>query len=181
MFSTTGTSRLLLSSALLLALSACGGGSSDAGSGVDTSVFQGSWTATTNNRPACFNYNSFGGAYWGSVAPFSIVGNTATYTIKVYSDSGCTNQLGNFAQIYSVVWALASVPGKSNVAKITTTLTSTSGNGQGFTLTSPPALGTVDKGLFYVSGTSLYTGNTRGTLDADGYPTTLNAAPDYIR
>ncbi len=185
---------LALASALLasLSLTACGGGGSDSTSTstttFDSSSFQGTWKrndgTAAGNAANCFNFNSFGGTYGGLNRSSVITGTTITDTVEVYSDNTCTRYLGLFVRTYSVVWSAGAVSGKTNVAKVLVTSTGHSmqrDGAAGYSLSSPPTSGVSSKTLLDVEGALMYIGSIGGTLDADGYPTSVQSTALYVR
>lgn len=190
--------RTLLSAAALMTLSACGGGgggdstSSEAikldSTRFDSTAFQEIWKrndrTVAGNPSNCFNFSDFGGTYGGLNRPSVITDTTVISTVEVYSDNTCATYLGLLVRNYSVSWSAGAVAGKTNVAKALVTSTGYSiqrDGAAGYSLTSPPASGVVTKTLFYVDGSLMYAGATGGTLDTDGYPTTLQATALYTR
>jgi hypothetical protein len=154
----------------------------------DSTAFQGTWKrndrTAAGNPSNCFNFSDFGGTYGGLNRPIVITDTTVSYTVEVYADNTCAKYLGLLIRNYSVSWSAGTVAGKTNVAKalITSTGYDTPRDGAaGYSLTSPPANGVVTKTLFHVEGSLMYLAARGGTLDADGYPTTLETTALYTR
>jgi hypothetical protein len=176
-----------------IAVSACGGGGSSSSTSsttptFDSTPFQGTWRrndrTVSGSAANCFNFDTYGGTFGGLNRSIVTTDTTLTATIEVYSDTTCTTYLGLLVTNYSMAFSAGSIAGKTTVAKALVTSTGFSINrdgAAGFSLTSPPQSGVVDKMVLDVEGTLMYLGNYSGTLDSDGYPTTLQDSALYTR
>jgi hypothetical protein len=170
----------------LVTLAACGGGGGDSTNNAqpaqtqfDIAPFVGTWSLVDLKCSPNFEYNP---AYFSKQNTITFSSDKVEVIQMVYTDAACSVKAGKLTEIYAVVYAAGSAPGKSTVAKINLTFTSSTTSadgGVGITLTKTPegshAIGSTSKGLLAVDGNSLYVGESSG-MDADGYPTTLYPA-----
>ena len=182
-----------------VALAACGGGGGDApsaptvansgmqASGFDSTEFQGNWirldAATCFGGPSGFAY----GPYYFKNDRFTLTGTTAEFVETLYNDAACTSKAGKLTENYAATYTAGSVAGKTNPARVQLTYTGSvtgADGGTGVTLNKLPdgsQTGGTAKGLLDVENAQLFLNSRNAPLDAEGYPTTLNASPLYKR
>ena len=183
-----------LACALLSGLAACGGGgggdsantpSIPVSPSFESAEFEGTWTRTDGTATQCFNFNDYGGAYFGLNRPIVITATTVTGNIAVFNDAACTKKAGVLTQTSSISWSDGAMAGKSHVARAIVVSTGYSvgldGDGTGITFTSPPVKGTTTKALFDAEGTKLFVGDRHAAQTADGYPSALLPTALYTK
>ena len=185
--------RIGLLSMAVATLVGCGGGGSSgastvAGNAFDSSQFQGTWKyndgRVSGNPAGCIPYTEFNSHYGSLHRPSVLTATTITDTLEIYTDTTCSSYLGLLVKEYSVTWAAASLPGKTNVARVVVTSTGSAiraDGAPGFTLAGVPPRGVVSKEVFDVDGTLMYVSSPSAPKDADGYPTALHATALYTR
>lgn len=184
-------STTILAGSLALALTACGGGSENpvVSSQFDTAEYLGAWTrvdaSTCNNG---FRY----GPYWFKNEGVTFTDKTLEATMTLYTDSACAKKAGKFVEKYNVLYSGALLTGKTNPLHVRTTANGfavSKEDGTGVTLPVLPdgsqngadtATG-VANFLFDVDNGMLFAGDKKSFLDADGYPTQLQATALYKR
>ena len=178
-----------------VALAACGGGgdapsasplanSGTQAAGFDSTEFQGNWIRLDATQ--CFSGFAYGPYYFKNDR-FTLTGSTAESVMTLYNDAACTGKAGKLTENYAVTYTAGSVAGKTNPARVQLTYTGSvtgADGGTGLTLTKVPdgsATGGTAKGLLDVENAQLFLNSRNAPLDAEGYPTTLNATPLYTR
>jgi len=175
--------KLLLILGLFSLLGGCGGGGTDPIEIPNTSINHliGKWFATdlycyqaADNSPPNAQLN-----FYYRNGPIVNTVNSYTETYATYTDPTCTNQTGQYADTYEVVWTKSIAPQpKINARRIRVL------NPIRIATDNPPAWPlpstTTFKLLFDGDGqrVSIYYGNNGDTLDAEGYPQGTNNLPN---
>ena len=185
---------IFVASSVTLALVACGGGgdapltnTGTPAAGFDSTEFQGNWirldAANCYGGPSGFAY----GPYYYKNDRFTLTGTTAELVQTLYNDAACTSKAGKLTENYAATYAAGSVAEKTNPARVQLTYTGSvtgADGGSGLTLTKVPdgsQTGGTAKALLDVENAQLFLNSRNAPLDAEGYPTTLNASPLYKR